>query len=157
MIVDLMRNDLSRSSSLGSVRVDSLFDVTTHATIHHMSSTISARRAQGRSTLDVISGCFPPGSMTGAPKIKAISLCSQLEVQARGPYSGAIGWLGGDGSCELSVVIRTLVVQGAKFEFQVGGGIIADSIPENELQETFDKSRGLLETLGISREQIEAL
>ena len=157
MIVDLMRNDLSRSATLGSVKVDSLFDITTHATIHHMSSTISAQRARDKSTLDIVRGCFPPGSMTGAPKIHAMTLCSQLEKQARGVYSGGIGWFGGDGSCELSVVIRTLVIKDELFEFQVGGGIVADSTPENELQETIEKSRGLLAALGISASQLEAL
>lgn len=157
MIVDLMRNDLSRTARLGSVKVASLFDITSHATIHHMSSTIRAERAQEKTTLDIVRGCFPPGSMTGAPKIRAMALCSELEKHARGVYSGAIGWFAGNGACELSVVIRTLVMQGNRFEFQVGGGIVADSTPEKELQETFDKSLGLLAALGISARDIEAL
>ncbi|NBX02758.1 MAG: aminodeoxychorismate synthase component I [Alphaproteobacteria bacterium] len=154
MIVDLMRNDLSRSAALGSVAVESLFDVTTHATIHHMSSTITAQKADNRSALDIVRDCFPPGSMTGAPKIAAMELCSQLEKQERGVYSGAIGWFGGDGSCDLSVVIRTLVLQGSRFEFQVGGGIVADSTPEGELDETYQKARGILSCLGLPQDAL---
>ena len=92
--------------------------------------------------------------MTGAPKIKAMELCSQLEQLERGIYSGAIGWLGGDGACELSVVIRTILIQGKQFEFQVGGGIVADSVPELELQETVDKAKGILNCLGLGNDDI---
>jgi aminodeoxychorismate synthase component I len=154
MIVDLMRNDLSRSCIPGSVQVASLFDVTSHTAVHHMSSTITGTRRPGTSTLEAIQCCFPPGSMTGAPKIRAMNLCSELEELERGVYAGAIGWLGGDGSCELSVVIRTLLLQGNRFEFQVGGGIVADSSPEAELMEIIDKSKGILSCLGISPEEM---
>lgn len=154
MIADLMRNDLSRACVPGSVITESLFDVTTHATIHHMSSTITGQKRPDCSTLEAVQHCFPPGSMTGAPKITAMNLCSQLEEIERGIYSGAIGWFGGDGSCELSVVIRTLLLKAAQFEFQVGGGIVADSTPERELQEILDKSKGISTTLGISVKQL---
>jgi para-aminobenzoate synthetase component 1 len=150
MIVDLMRNDLSRSCVPGSVKTERLFDITTHATIHHMSSSISGQKRPECSTLDVVKHCFPPGSMTGAPKIRAMNLCSEMERLERGVYSGAIGWFGGDGSCELSVVIRTLLLKGKQFEFQVGGGIVADSTPEQEWQEIIDKSKGILAALGVS-------
>ncbi len=155
MIVDLMRNDLSRSCIPGSIGASELFAVTTHATIHHMSGTVNGRKHPDRSTLDVIKGCFPPGSMTGAPKIRAMELCTKLEGKERGVYSGAIGWLGGDGACELSVVIRTLVVRGSRFEFQVGGGIVADSTPEREWRETVEKAAGMLAALGLTRAEIE--
>lgn len=144
MIVDLMRNDLARSSIAGSVKTDSLFDITTHATIHHLSSTVSGKKSENCSTIDAVKAAFPPGSMTGAPKIHAMNLCSRLEQQERGVYSGAIGWFGGNGSCELSVVIRTLIVRDNKFEFQVGGGIVADSIPEKELDELINKAKGIM-------------
>lgn len=149
MIVDLMRNDLSKCCVAGSVKTDSLFDITTHATIHHISSTISGKKMTGLSTLDVVKTIFPAGSMTGAPKISAMNLCSKLEGQERGVYSGAIGWFGGDGSCDLSVVIRTLLVKGNKFEFQAGGGIVADSVPEQELEELLNKAKGILLALDI--------
>lgn len=154
MIVDLMRNDLAKSCAEGSIKVEKLFEVTTHATIHHLSSTISGKRRSDKSTLDVVCGAFPAGSMTGAPKIRAMNLCAELENEERGVYSGAVGWFGGDGSCDLSVVIRTLILQGNKFEFQVGGGIVADSTPEKELQETIDKAKGILLALGVEQDYI---
>ncbi len=157
MITDLMRNDLSRSCIPGSVTVDRLFEVTTHATVHHLSSTISGQRQPESTTLDVITACFPPGSMTGAPKHAAMQRIHSAEPQARGVYSGAMGWFGGDGSCDLSVIIRTLIVDGDRFEFQVGGGIVADSDPENEWTETLIKTRGIARTLGIEEAQLAAL
>lgn len=145
MIVDLMRNDLSRSCD--DVKVEKLFEVTSYANYHHMSSTISGKVRTN--ALDVAKSCFPPGSMTGAPKIQAIKLANELEKMERGVYSGAIGYFGGDGSCDLSVVIRTLIIDGDKFEFQVGGGIVADSIPEKELEETYVKAKAIFQSLGI--------
>lgn len=157
MITDLMRNDLARSCEDGSVEVSGLFDVTAHATIFHMASTVSGMLAKDADIATLLRGSFPPGSMTGAPKIRAVELCNELEGMERGIYSGAIGWLGGDGSAELSVVIRTLIMQQDRFEFQVGGGIVADSTPHGEWQETMDKSMGILKTLGIPREILEAI
>lgn len=149
MIVDLMRNDLAHSCLPGSIEVGELFAVTSHATIHHMSSLISGQKAKAISIIGAIKGCFPPGSMTGAPKIRAMQLCSELETFKRGVYGGAIGWLDRDGSCELSVVIRTLLIKGARFEYQVGGGIVADSTPEAELLEILFKSKGILKSLHL--------
>jgi para-aminobenzoate synthetase component 1 len=157
MIVDLMRNDFSKSCQEGSVKAYALFDVATHATIHHMTSSIDGQMRDDCTALDAITRCFPPGSMTGAPKIKAMELCSALEGDARGLYSGAIGWLGGDGSAALSVVIRTLLVGGDRFEFQVGGGIVADSTPQRELEELLDKAKGIALSLGITRRFLENL
>ena len=153
MITDLMRSDLARCCS--NVEASGLFDVTAHATIFHMASTITGTLAD--SIPELLRATFPPGSMTGAPKIRAVELCNALEGIERGVYSGAIGWFGGDGSAELSVVIRTLIVQGKSFEFQVGGGIVADSTPTEEWQETIDKALGIIKTLGIPRERLEAL
>lgn len=157
MIVDLMRNDLARGCVIGSVRTETLFEISTYATVHHMSSTISGQRRPEISPLELVARCFPPGSMTGAPKIRAMELCSTLEPRARGVYSGAIGWFGGSGAADLSVVIRTLVLDGARFEFQVGGGIVADSTPEGEWQETLTKARGLATTLHIPVERLAEL
>lgn len=157
MIVDLMRNDLARGCTIGSVKTEALYDIHSYATVHHMASTITGKRRADVSTLELVAQCFPPGSMTGAPKIKAIELCSALEPRARGVYSGAIGWFGGDGSADLSVVIRTLVLDGARFEFQVGGAIVHDSTPQGEWEETLLKARGIATTLGINRCQLEKL
>jgi anthranilate/para-aminobenzoate synthase component I len=157
MIVDLMRHDFSRVCEPGSVQVPALFTVTSHASIHHLSSRIVGKKRRDCTTLAALQACFPPGSMTGAPKIRAMEQCSAAERDARGVYSGAIGWLGGDGSAHLSVVIRTLLVEGRRFEFQAGGGVVADSTPEAELSELLDKTRGIAELLGISRAALAAL
>jgi aminodeoxychorismate synthase component I len=157
MIVDLMRNDLSRACEPGTVSVASLYDIKTYATIHQMVSTISGWRHGKCSSADVVKACFPPGSMTGAPKIRAMQWCAEQERIARGVYSGAIGWFDEDGSCDLSVVIRTLIIQGNCFEFQVGGGIVADSEPEKEWEETLIKARAIAELLGIEMQRLQHL
>jgi para-aminobenzoate synthetase component 1 len=157
MIVDLTRNDLARSCVVGSVEVELLFGMHSYATVHHMFSTIVGKKQPEKTALDVVKCAFPPGSMTGTPKIKAMELCSKLEKQARGVYSGAIGWFGGDGSADLSVVIRTLILKGDQFEFQVGGAIVADSEAEKEWEETLLKAKGIARTLGIKDETLKNL
>ncbi len=157
MIVDLMRNDFARSCVAGSVKVEKLFEVSSYATVHHMISTITGKKREDVSTLKTVKNCFPPGSMTGAPKVRAMQWCMDKEKIQRGVYSGALGWFGGDGSCDLSVVIRTLVIQGRCFEFQVGGGIVADSDPEKERQETITKARGIMAALGLDLQRLEKL
>ena len=153
MIVDLMRNDFGRGSVFGSVEVEDLFQVTSYATLHHMASTVKGQKRHGVSSLDFVKACFPPGSMTGAPKVRAMEICSELERHKRGVYSGAIGWFGGDGSVDLAVVIRTLVLRGTDFEFQVGGAVVADSTPEGEWHETLVKARGIARVLGLEPER----
>ncbi len=157
MIVDLMRNDLSRVSLAGTVKVTAPATLHSYATIHHLIPTIMAEKETSITTLESVAACFPPGSMTGAPKIAAMQWCTEQEKQERDIYSGAIGWFGGDGSCDLSVVIRTLIIRNTEFEFQVGGGIVADSVPELEWQETLAKARAIATLLGISQTQLEAL
>lgn len=157
MIVDLCRNDLSRSCVTGSVKTSNLFEVTSYATVHHMASTVTGEKRPDISTIELVKGCFPPGSMTGAPKLKAIELCSEIEKDARGVYSGSIGFFGGDGSADLSVVIRTILISGNKLEFQVGGAITSGSTANPEWQETITKARAICLTLGIEREDIEGI
>jgi len=157
MIVDLMRHDLSHVARTGSVEVTKLYELESYATIHQLVSTITAQKRADASTLDVLKACFPPGSMTGAPKIRAMNWCTAQEKMARGVYSGAIGWIDADGACDFSVVIRTLIVDGDRFEFQVGGGIVADSNPHSEWQETLTKASGIAQTLCISHAELEHL
>ena len=156
MIVDLMRNDLSQVSVPGSVQVTAQSELHTYQTIHHLISHVTGKKRPDCSMMEVIRACFPPGSMTGAPKIAAVDWCCEQEKIERGIYSGAVGWLNRAG-CDLSVVIRTLLIQGNRFEFQVGGGIVADSIPEEEWQETLAKARGILTALGLTEADIARL
>ncbi len=157
MIVDLMRNDLSRASESMSVEVIEQSKLYSYRTIHHLISTIRAKKRADVSAYDAVRACFPAGSMTGAPKIAAMQWCAAQEKLERGVYSGAIGWFGGGDTCDLSVVIRTLIIDGNRFEFQVGGGIVADSTPEDEWRETLTKARGILAALGLSEADVAAL
>ena len=144
MIVDLLRNDLSKNCEPGSVRVPKLFDVESFATVHHLVSTVTGTLRQGRDALDLLRGSFPGGSITGAPKLRAMQIIEELEPHRRGIYCGAIGYIGGDGNMDLNIAIRTLVYAGGTIRFWAGGGIVADSRLEDEYQETFDKAAAIL-------------
>jgi para-aminobenzoate synthetase component 1 len=147
MIVDLVRNDLSRICKAGTVIVKKLFSINTYKTIHHMSSEVHGELSEDCSSIDALQACFPPGSMTGAPKIKAMEIAAKEEKINRGIYSGAIGFID-QKSANFSVVIRTLIFQGKKFEFQTGGAITFDSDPQKELEEIFSKAAPLMKVIG---------
>jgi para-aminobenzoate synthetase component I len=148
MIVDLMRNDLGRVCEPESVSVEKLFEVESYATVHQLVSTVIGKLRQGQSATSALAACFPAGSMTGAPKIRAIEILDQLEGAPRDIYSGAIGYLGFDGSADFGMTIRTLVFEGNHASLGVGGGITIDSDPQSELQETMLKADVLLKVLG---------
>jgi para-aminobenzoate synthetase component 1 len=147
MIVDLLRNDLSRVCRPGTVRVPELFALEHYATVHHLVSTVVGDLASGQGAVDVLRAAFPGGSITGAPKVRAMQIIAELEPTARGVYCGAIGYLSTSGALDSSIVIRTYLVRGRDVYFQVGGGIVADSDPEQEYRETLDKARGLIAAL----------
>ena len=142
MIVDLVRNDFGRVSQFRTVDVPEFMLIEDYATVFQMVSTIRGRLAEGRDALDLIQACFPGGSMTGAPKIEAMKIIDQLEPVKRGIYSGAIGYLDFAGPMDLNIVIRTIIVKNDRCYFHIGGGIVADSDPLDEYQETEDKARG---------------
>jgi aminodeoxychorismate synthase component I len=141
MIVDLVRNDLGRVCEVGSVRVPELMVVEAYASVFQLVSTVVGRLRRDRDAIDLVRAAFPPGSMTGAPKIAAMRLCSRLEPVRRGVYSGAIGWIDVRGGLDLSVVIRTLLVEKDRVHLHVGGAVVADSSPSAEYDETDDKAR----------------
>lgn len=157
MIVDLVRHDFSRVCMPASVHVPSQNSLLTLANVHHLVSTVEGTIAPPHTHADLLRACFPPGSMTGAPKLRAMQRCSEFERVARGVYSGALGWLQPDGAMEFSVVIRTILLRDNQFEFQVGGGIVADSTPENEWEETIAKSASIAYALNITLEQLHSL
>ena len=148
MIADLVRNDLGRVCEPGSVRVESLCALESYASVHHLVTTVAGLLRPDRDRVDLLRALFPAGSMTGAPKIRAMQVIAEIEREERGFYAGSLGYLSVDGQADLNIVIRTLVCQGGRAHFRVGGGIVADSTPEGEHQETLDKARGLLEVLG---------
>ncbi len=155
MITDLMRNDLR--SYTNNMQVDKLFAVDSFNNLHHMSSSISAELADNLNCYDLLKNCLPPGSMTGAPKIAAMEAIEKFEQQQRGIYSGALGYFGPNNICDFSVIIRTIIQQQERVEFQVGGGIIYDSNPEEEWQETMIKAENIAKTLNIPLEQFKNL
>jgi para-aminobenzoate synthetase component 1 len=153
MIVDLARNDLGRVCEFGTVRVPRLCEVETYPMTHQLVSTVRGRLRPGLNAVDLVRAAFPGGSMTGAPKIEAMKVISRLEPSRRGVYSGSIGYFGFDGAMDLSIVIRTLLKQGDRVSFHTGGAVVADSIPEEEYQETLDKAHGLVLALEIAHER----
>lgn len=148
MIVDLMRNDFGRVCEMESIMVEKLFEVESYATVHQLVSTLTGQLKKGQSATSALAACFPAGSMTGAPKIRAVEILKELEQFPRDIYSGAFGYLGFDGSADFGMTIRTLVFEGTSATLGVGGGITIDSDPESEFEETMLKSKALLRALG---------
>jgi len=147
MIVDLLRNDLSKTCQLGSVKVPHLFEVESFASVHHLVSTVTGELDPANHALDLLRGCFPGGSITGAPKIRAMEIIEELETLRRGVYCGSIGYIGYDGTMDTNIAIRTMVHSGNNIHFWAGGGIVSDSIAQREYQESFDKASSLIQVL----------
>ena len=147
MIVDLLRNDLGRVAAIGSVNVEGLCELESFAGVHHLVSTIEAQLGQGRDVVDLLRAAFPGGSITGAPKIRAMEIIDELEPVERGIYTGAIGYIKFDGEMDLNVAIRTMLIKNDIASFSVGGGIVADSDPALEYEETMHKASGMIQAL----------
>jgi para-aminobenzoate synthetase component 1 len=151
MITDLLRNDLGKVCEFGSVQVPELARLERYPHVQHLVSTVEGLlRDRGMTHLSVLQSCFPGGSVTGAPKIRAMEIIDELEPVARGPYTGALGYLGFNRESQLSIIIRTAICQGQTAWFHVGAGIVADSNPPAEYEETLAKARGFLEALGTA-------
>ncbi|MGO9645430.1 MAG: aminodeoxychorismate synthase component I [Candidatus Bathyarchaeia archaeon] len=147
MIVDLLRNDLGKVCEFGSVEVRALCELETYPSLFHLVSTVTGKIKSGVQCIDVLKACFPGGSVTGAPKIRAMEIIDELEPKSRGVYTGSIGYIGFNGNMDTNIVIRTIIVKDGKAYFHVGGGIVADSDPESEYAETLDKARALIQAL----------
>jgi para-aminobenzoate synthetase component 1 len=150
MIVDLERNDLGRVARYGSVQVPEMEIIETYANVHHLVSTVAARVAADKSTMDCVRNSFPGGSITGAPKIRAMEIIDELEPTCRGVYTGSIGYIDFSGDLDLNIAIRTAIHHRNRLYFQVGGGIVADSDPEQEYEETLTKALSFLRALGAA-------
>ena len=150
MIVDLERNDLGRVCRYGTVRVTELAILETYPTVFHLTSTVKGRLCPGKSRIDLLKATFPGGSITGAPKVRAMEIIDELEPTRRSVYTGSIGYLSFSGEMDLNIVIRTFLVKGGRAYFQVGGGIVYDSEPEAEYVETLDKAKALIQALNLS-------
>ncbi|HEY7120143.1 MAG TPA: anthranilate synthase component I family protein [Tepidisphaeraceae bacterium] len=150
MIVDLERNDLGRVCEIGSVRVSQPRAIEAHPTVYHGVATVEGVLRRGVGLVDLLRATFPGGSVTGAPKIRAMEIIDELEPTRRGPYCGAIGYIAADGSMEFNVAIRTMIVKGGRVHIPVGGGVVADSSPEGEYEETLVKARAMFEVLEVA-------
>lgn len=151
MIVDLMRNDIGKVSKTGSVKVPQLFGIETYEGLHHLVSAVTGELKDDMSAAGVLKACFPGGSITGAPKIRAMEIIEELEPNRRGPYCGALGYIGFDGTMDTSIAIRTLVFRGNEVQLQTGGGITIESDSSYELEETLTKAKKLFESFVPAR------
>jgi para-aminobenzoate synthetase component 1 len=156
MIVDLERNDLNRVCVPGSVRVTELFAVEEYATVFHLISNIVGELGPEMTVMDLLEAAFPGGSITGAPKLRAMEIIDELEHGGRNLYTGSMGYLSLDGDCDFNIVIRTALCQDGIYYLGVGGGITCESEPEFEYEETLQKARALLEALNVGEQEIAA-
>jgi para-aminobenzoate synthetase component I len=147
MIIDLLRNDLGRVCAYGSIRVPQVCRLESYRYVHHLVSEVRGRLRPGLGPVDLLQAAFPGGSVTGAPKVRAMQIIAELEPTARGPYCGSLGYLGFNGSMDTNLLIRTFTIGKGWMQFPVGGGIVADSDPESEYAETLHKAEGLLRAL----------
>jgi para-aminobenzoate synthetase component 1 len=155
MITDLLRNDLGRVCEYGSVRVPDLARLEKFAQVQHLVSTVEGRLRKDVTHFSAFASCFPGGSITGAPKIRAMEIIDELEPVSRGPYTGALGYLGFNRESQLSIIIRTAICKEGRVHFNVGAGIVADSNPEDEHDETLAKARGFLAALSLKEGRME--
>jgi anthranilate synthase component I len=147
MLIDLERNDLGRICAGGTVRVDEYMSVETYAHVHHIVSNVSGRLRPGVSPVAAIRALFPGGTITGCPKVRCMEIIAELEHTGRGAYTGSVGYLNRDGSCDFNILIRTLTADASRLSFRAGAGIVADSTPRQELAETRAKAEGMLRAL----------
>lgn len=150
MLIDLERNDLGRVCETGSVEVNELMALESYTHVHHIVSNVRGRLRPGTSPADVIRAVFPGGTITGCPKVRCMEIIRELERERRGPYTGAFGYIDRNGDSDFNILIRTIALQGSSVELRAGAGIVADSVPERELNETREKARGPLRALGAT-------
>ena len=148
MLIDLERNDLDRVCEIGSVEVDELMVVESYEHVHHIVSNVRGNLRDDVSQVDVILAVFPGGTITGCPKVRCMEIIAELEKQGRSFYTGSFGYLGLDGSMDLNILIRSMLIHQNQISFRTGAGIVADSKADSEVTETEDKARGLLRALG---------
>jgi anthranilate synthase component 1 len=154
MLVDLGRNDIGRVAETGTVRVPQFMTLERYSHVMHLVSRVEGQLADGRDRLDALAATFPAGTLTGAPKIRAMQIVGGLEPQRRGLYGGAVGYLDFAGNLDFCIAIRTITMRGGRAEVQAGAGIVADSDPAAEFQETLDKAKALIQALEMANQGI---
>ncbi|HLN29215.1 MAG TPA: anthranilate synthase component I [Gemmataceae bacterium] len=154
MLLDLGRNDLGRVARYGTVQLSDVMTIERYSHVMHICSTVTGRLQEGKSAFDALRACLPAGTLSGAPKVRAMEIIDELEPQRRGPYGGAVGYVDFSGNMDTCIALRTLVLKGQTAYLQAGAGIVADSVPQTEWQETLNKAMGLLRALEIAETQL---
>jgi anthranilate synthase component 1 len=147
MLVDLGRNDVGRVAQYRSVSLSDVMTIERYSHVMHITSNVSGRLAPGKTAFDALQACLPAGTVSGAPKVRAMQIIDEIEPNRRGPYAGAVGYFDFNGNMDTCIALRTIVVQDSTAYVQAGAGIVADSVPVNEWQETLNKARGLLKAI----------
>jgi anthranilate synthase component 1 len=153
MLVDLGRNDVGRVARYGSVEVSDVMVIERYSHVMHITSNVTGQLAEGRDAFDALAACLPAGTVSGAPKVRAMQIIDEIEPHRRGPYAGAVGYIDFAGNMDTCIALRTIVIQNGTAYVQVGAGIVADSVPESEYEETLNKARGLLKAIEITQER----
>jgi anthranilate synthase component 1 len=153
MLVDLGRNDVGRVAQYRSVKLTDVMTIERYSHVMHITSNVEGRLAPGTTAFDALQACLPAGTVSGAPKVRAMEIIDEIEPHRRGPYAGAVGYFDFGGNMDTCIALRTIVIQDNTAYVQAGAGIVADSVPENEWQETLNKARGLLKAIELAEEQ----
>ena len=154
MLVDLARNDVGRVAEYGSVQLSDVMQVELYSHVMHITSNVTGQLAPGKTALDALRAGLPAGTVSGAPKVRAMQIIDELEKHRRGPYAGAVGYLDYTGNMDTCIALRTMVMQGQTISVQAGAGIVADSDPTSEYQETLNKAQGLLKAIEVAEQQL---
>jgi anthranilate synthase component 1 len=154
MLIDLGRNDVGRVAEIGSVELSDVMCIERYSHVMHITSNVTGRLAEGRNAFDALRACLPAGTVSGAPKIRAMEIIDELEPTRRGPYAGAVGYIDFNGAMDTCITLRTVVLHGGRAYVQAGAGIVADSVPEREYEETVNKARGLLVAIELTRQRL---
>jgi anthranilate synthase component 1 len=154
MLIDLGRNDVGRVSQIGSVTLSDVMSIERYSHVMHITSNVTGRLAPGMTAFDALRACLPAGTVSGAPKIRAMEIIDELEPVRRGPYAGAVGYIDFTGAMDTCIALRTIVVTGGRAHVQSGAGIVADSVPASEFQETINKAKGLLVSIEMTAERL---
>ena len=156
MLIDLGRNDVGRVAAIGSVELSDVMVIERYSHVMHITSNVTGRLAAGLSAFDALRACLPAGTVSGAPKIRAMEIIDELEPVRRGPYAGAVGYVDFNGSMDTCIALRTVVIAGGRAFVQSGAGVVADSVPEKEFEETLSKAKGLLVSIEMTNERLAA-
>ncbi len=154
MLVDLGRNDVGRVAETGSVTVTELMAVERYSHVMHLVSNVEGTLRRGLDAFDVLGACFPAGTVTGAPKVRAMEIIEEIEPIRRGQYAGAVGYFSYSGNMDTCITIRTLIIKGKKVYVQAGAGIVADSVPEKEYMETVNKAMGMMKAVDMAEREL---